>query len=351
MQALSQAPFEINLAGSSHAAQAIALAGPGGETVAWQVQLRGRDQVLALLDSIQQGFLLILITGMAVSVVFSFVIAGSVTRPLDSLVEATHQVEKGNFEFQLKVKSGDELGRVARSFNAMISELKDKERVKALFGKYLPKAVAERAMANPGELKLGGDLLEVTCLFSDIRGFTSMSERMPPQDIVSMLNDYYTRMIDVLFENDGTLDKTIGDAVMALFGAPVADAQAPAKAIRTGLGMLAELARFNEERKAKGLQPIEIGIGINTGQMVAGNLGSIKQFSYTVIGEEVNLAARLCGSAKAGQVLVSENTWRKVKWQFEFNRLEPISVKNVSQPVPVYEVLGEISGAVEPPAA
>ena len=335
--------FEVVLAGVRHVGQVIALSGPNGEIAGYQIQLRGLDQVLALLDSIQKGFLIILVSGMGIAIFFSFFAASGVTKPLASLVEATHQVEKGNLDFKVKVSSQDELGRLAKSFNDMTGQLKEKERVKALFGKYLPKAVADKAMQHQGDLKLGGEMLEITCLFSDIRGFTSMSEKMPPQDIVSMLNDYYTRMIDVLFENDGTLDKTIGDAVMAIFGAPVPDEDGPVKAVRTALGMMTALNQFNTERRSKGLTPIEIGIGVNTGQMVAGNLGSIKQFSYTVIGEEVNLAARLCGSAKAGQVLVSENTWRKVKWQFEFNKLDPIKVKNVSQPVAVYEVLGEKS--------
>ncbi len=249
-------------------------------------------------------------------------------------------MEKGNLDYSIPVTTKDELGELAESFNEMVTDLKEKERVKAVFGRYLPKAVADRAMEHQGTIGLGGEEKEVAVLFSDIRGFTSLSERLAPPEVVKMLNEYYTRMIDILFENDGTLDKIIGDAIMAVFGAPVTDADATAKALKTALGMMAELKKFNAERQARGEEPVLIGIGVNTGIVVAGNLGSVKQLSYTVIGDEVNLASRMCSNAKAGQILVTEATYRKTKWQFEFNQLEPIKVKNVSNPVQIYEVLG-----------
>jgi len=270
----------------------------------------------------------------------AFFVSRNITKPLDSLIAATRKVDKGDLDVHVQVDTKDELGVLADSFNDMVKDLKEKERVKGLFGRYLPKAVQDEVMAHQGELQLGGEEKEVAILFSDIRGFTSISERMSPPELVAMLNDYYTRMIDVLFDNGGTLDKTIGDAIMAVFGAPVNDPEAAAKAVRTGLQMQEALKGFNAERRAKNLEPFEIGIGINTGVVVAGNLGSNKQFSYTVIGEEVNLASRMCSVAKKGQVIITEATYRKVKWQFEFNRLEPVTVKNVSQPVQIYEVLG-----------
>lgn len=333
--------FDVRLDRTPYLGEFIPLKGPSGEEAAQLLQLRSRERVLELLSAIRRSFFVVLVSLLVVAVGLSILFAGTITKPLNALVAGTRAVEKGDLEYQIPVTTKDELGELAESFNEMVSDLKEKERVKAVFGRYLPKAVADRAMEHQGDLGLGGEEKEVAVLFSDIRGFTSLSERMAPPVVVKMLNEYYTRMIDILFENDGTLDKTIGDAIMAVFGAPVSDPDATAKALRTALGMMEELKKFNAERVARGEEPFQIGIGVNTGVVVAGNLGSVKQFSYTVIGDEVNLASRMCSNAKAGQILITEASYRKVKWLFEFNALEPIKVKNVTNPVQVYEVLGE----------
>jgi adenylate cyclase len=340
--------FEETLDGVPYLGQFIPVVSPAGEPVAQLLQLRSRERVLQLLASIRASFFSVLGTLLLLAVGLSILFAGTITKPLNALVAGTRAVEKGNLDYTIPVTTKDELGELSQSFNEMVGDLKEKERVKAVFGRYLPKAVADRAMANQSDLGLGGEEKEVTILFSDIRGFTSLSERLAPPEVVKMLNEYYTRMIDVLFENDGTLDKTIGDAIMAVFGAPVADTESTAKALRTALGMMAELKKFNAERQARGEEPVLIGIGVNTGVVVAGNLGSVKQLSYTVIGDEVNLASRMCSNAKAGQILVTDAAYRKTKWQFEFNQLEPIKVKNVSNPVQIYEVLGEKKAPPKP---
>jgi adenylate cyclase len=332
--------FEADLAGSPYLGQFIEIQGVDGHKAADLLQLRSKARVLLLLSSLRDNFLIIFISGLVLALLVAFFLSRNITKPLDSLIAATRQVDKGNLDVHVQVDTRDELGALADSFNDMVKDLKEKERVKGLFGRYLPKAVADKVMGQQGELQLGGEQKEVAILFSDIRGFTSISERMSPTELVAMLNDYYTRMIDVLFDNGGTLDKTIGDAIMAVFGAPVTDADAPFKAVKTALEMQQALQLFNADRRAKGLEPFEIGIGVNTGVVVAGNLGSTKQFSYTVIGDEVNLASRMCSVAKKGQIIITEATYRKVKWLFEFNRLEPVTVKNVSQPVQIYEVLG-----------
>lgn len=332
--------FEASLAGNPYLGQFINIMGPDGAKVADLLQLRSKAGVLKLLSNLRKNFLMIFSSGLILALLVAFFLSRTITKPLDSLIAATRQVDRGDLSVHVDVDTRDELGALADSFNDMVKDLKEKERVKGLFGRYLPKAVADKVMAQQGELELGGEQKEVAILFSDIRGFTAISERMSPQALVAMLNDYYTRMIDVLFENGGTLDKTIGDAIMAVFGAPVNDPDAPMRAIKTALEMQEALKHFNADRLAQNLEPFEIGIGINTGIVVAGNLGSTKQFSYTVIGDEVNLASRMCSVAKKGQIIITEATYRKVKWHFEFNRLEPVMVKNVSQPVQIYEVLG-----------
>lgn len=342
-----QGIFASTLNGTPYLGQLISMKGPDGGEGAQLLQLRSKARILQLLGTIRQSFLTVLGTLLLLAVGLSFVFAGTVTKPLGALMAGTRAIERGELDYQIKVSTRDELGQLADSFNEMTGQLREKERVKALFGRYLPKAVAERALSQQGEIQLGGEQKDVVILFSDIRGFTSLSERMAPSEVVAMLNDYYTRMIDVLFDHDGTLDKTIGDAIMAVFGAPVADPDGVPKALRTALGMMKALESFNADRASAGKEPISIGIGVNCGSVVAGNLGSIKQLSYTVIGDEVNLASRMCSNAKAGQILVTEAVYRRAKWAFEFNALEPIKVKNVSQPVQVYEVLSERATPLE----
>lgn len=345
----SAASFETRLSGVPFLVQLAPLNDPAGRNLGWQIQLRNKSQVLALLSRIRRGVTAIGLTALVLAIGLAYLIARGITSPLKALVQGTRAVDRGDLDYRIKVETRDELGLLADAFNTMIRDLKEKERVKALFGRYLPKAVADRAMANPGELMLGGEEREVAVFFSDVRGFTSLSENIAPQNLVAMLNEYFTRMVDILLEHEGTLDKYIGDAIMAVFGAPVADPEASTRAVLTALEMMAALDVLNREFTAKGWPKLEIGIGINAGPVVAGNLGSIKQLSYTVIGEEVNLASRLCSKAAKGQILVSESVYRKAKWQFEMNRLEPITVKNVSHPVQVYEVVG-IKANAAPPA-
>ena len=163
------------------------------------------------------------------------------------------------------------------------------------------------------QLEKGGALSEVTMLFSDIRGFTSMSESRAPQEIVHMLNEYFEVMVDVIFKYEGTLDKFVGDEIIALFGAPVAMQNAEVKAVQCALDMMQVLSEFNRTRAAEGQHEIKIGIGINTGMVVTGAIGSSRALQYTAIGDAMNTTARLCSVAQPGQIILSEATFKKVQ--------------------------------------
>ncbi len=212
---------------------------------------------------------------------------------------------------------------------------------RARFQRLLSPAIAELVVSGKVEVKQGGEPRVTTMLFSDIRGFTSRSETMPAEDIVAMLNDYFERMVEIIFRHEGTLDKFVGDEIMALFGAPVSHPDDALRAVRTAIVMLDELRRLNAEREARGQPTFGIGVGINTGDVVAGYIGSSKAMQYTVIGAPVNLASRLCSAAQSMQVLISETTWNKVKDHFEVRELEPVKPKGIAQPVRVFEVLRE----------
>jgi adenylate cyclase len=211
------------------------------------------------------------------------------------------------------------------------------------FQRLLSPAIAEQVVSGNVEVKKYGELRETTVLFSDIRGFTSMSEKSDAQIIVDMLNEYFERMVELIFEYEGTLDKFVGDEIMALFGAPVAHPNDPYRAVKTARRMMEVLEEFNQERAARGEKAIQIGIGINTGEVIAGYLGSSRALEYTVIGDAVNTGARLCSAAKAGEILISEHTYAKVKDYFAVEELPPTHVKGKEAALKIYRVVGDIA--------
>jgi adenylate cyclase len=179
-----------------------------------------------------------------------------------------------------------------------------------------------------------------TVLFADIRGFTSMSENMAAADVLNMLNEYFELMVQVAFKHEGTVDKFVGDEIMVLWGAPFGHEDDAARAVRAAVDMQEALVKFNTERTAQGESAIDIGIGLNTGELVAGYIGSSLTMSYSVIGDVVNTAARLCSAAKAGQVIISEDTYKELDAEFECIPQEEVIAKGKSKPLKVFNVVG-----------
>jgi adenylate cyclase len=219
-------------------------------------------------------------------------------------------------------------------------EGREKRKVKRLFSRYVAKDVYDQLLVDPSRARLGGTRRQMTVLFSDMRGFTALTEKGNPEDIVSQLNDYFTRMVKVLFEHRGTLDKFVGDMVMALFGAPLDDEDHAEHAVLTALAMVRALDVLNAEWREFGIPRLDIGIGINTGEMVAGNIGSDTIMSYTVIGDAVNLGARLESLNKeyGTRIIISEATRSRLKGQYDIRPLGSVTVKGKSESVAIYEV-------------
>jgi adenylate cyclase len=203
--------------------------------------------------------------------------------------------------------------------------------------RFLSPEVAEMVVANP-DIRLGGVNQEVTVLFADIRGFTTMSEDMEPGRVVEILNEYFTRVTDVIFDNGGTLDKYIGDAVMAVFGAPISKGNDAAAAVNSAIQIQRLLVELNRDAAAREWPELRVGIGINTGNAIAGNIGSPRRLDYTVVGDAVNTAQRLMTNAAGGQILISESTARKMDKTFDLDRLPELKVKGRSEAVPVFRV-------------
>jgi adenylate cyclase len=266
-------------------------------------------------------------------------LAALLSRPIFRLVQGTRAIAAGNLNITLPVASRDELGALTDSFNRMARSLREKEMIKRAFTRYVAREVVEEILKDPENLVLSGERRQVTVLFCDVRGFTPMSERLAPEEVVLLLNDFYNLMIETTFKYDGTLDKFLGDAVMAVFGAPMAYPDHSARAIRTALAMQEGIAGLNERRGREGKEPIAVGIGVSAGEAVAGTVGTEDRMEYTVIGDSVNLAARLEANAKPGQILISHPTYERVRDLVEARPLGRIRVKGKEEEVEVYEVL------------
>ncbi len=267
-------------------------------------------------------------------------LATLLSRPIFRLVDGTRAIAGGDFKVALPVTSHDELGMLTESFNQMAKSLREKEMIKRAFSRYVAREVVEEVLKDPEHLQLKGERREVTVLFCDVRGFTPLSERLTPEQVVSLLNEFYTLMIEITFKHDGTLDKFLGDAVMAIFGAPIAHHDHALHAARAALAMQAAMERLSAARVAAGAGPIAIGIGINAGEVVAGTVGTEDRMEYTVIGDNVNLASRLTSNAKPGQILISLRTLELTRTAVDVRPLGPIRVKGKNEEVEVWELLG-----------
>ncbi len=228
----------------------------------------------------------------------------------------------------------------------MIFEEREKRKIRKSFSQYLSPGVIALIEKDPQKyIRPGGEMKELTVMFSDIRGFTTLSEGLTPDELVRLLNEYLGAMTDIIFSTLGTLDKYIGDAVMAFWGSPYPQDDHAFRACQCALAMGEGLAKLNAKWKSEGREPIAIGIGVNTGEVNVGNMGSDRRLAWTVMGDNVNLASRLEGITKEyqTQIVVSEGTYKQVAHRFVFRELDKIRVKGKTQPVTIYELLGEES--------
>jgi adenylate cyclase len=291
-------------------------------------------------------YLTAFIVSLSVLIVYFF--SKSISSSIITLAMATKEVEKGNFDVNVPVDSGDEVGELTRSFNSMTTGLKERERLKSTLGKFANKEIAEQAAR--GELKLGGERREAAVFFSDIRSFTSISEKLQPEEVVEFLNQYFTRMVRIVDEHHGNVDKFIGDAIMALWGAPSSHGNDCENSIRASIKMRTDLAEFNAERLAVGKFSLSIGMGINFGPLLSGQIGSDDHLAYTVIGDTVNLASRIEALNKpfGTDILITEEAYLKTKGTFTVEPMKKITVKGKEEPQQIYAVLGVVGDSAAP---
>lgn len=223
--------------------------------------------------------------------------------------------------------------------NARLNREKlEENRIRDRLSRYLSPYIVNE-LVKEGGLSLGGHKSQVTVMFTDIRGFTAMSERMNPADIVSQLNEYFTEMVDIVFQHGGTLDKFVGDMIMALFGAPVADEKSESRAISAAIDMTRRLHELNEKWHAEGKERFHVGIGIHSGEAIVGNIGSPRHMDFTAIGDSVNIAQRIESQAHGGEILVSRDVYDRQKNNFTMEAAGMLSVKGKSQPIESFRVI------------
>jgi len=223
--------------------------------------------------------------------------------------------------------------------NARAHERLAREEVaRANYSRFLPEYVVRQMLENPESFKLGGVNQTITVLFADIRGFTRLSEHAKPEKVVQLLNKYFSAMTDIIFAHGGTLDKYLGDGLMALFGAPTATPEDAKNALNAAVAMQRRIIGINEELRAEGFQEIGVGIGLHTGEATVGYIGSERRSEYTAIGDTVNTASRLESNSKAGQILLSAEAAKSAGNRYPLTPREPIAVKNRAQPVALFEV-------------
>ncbi|MCD4814155.1 HAMP domain-containing protein [bacterium] len=268
----------------------------------------------------------------------AIILAQYLTRPVKILVGGVLAIAEGDLNQEIKVTRKDELGDLTSAFNEMAASLREKEVIKGAFSTYVSSQVMEEVIKDPGSLALGGARKNATMFFSDIRGFTSMSETMEPEDVVSVINVYLSVQTEILLRYGGMLDKFIGDCVMAVFGIPLAKKGDALRAVKSGLEIQHAVQELNQARKMAGEKTVTVGIGINTGDVVSGNMGSSQKMDYTVIGDAVNMAARLESVAEGGSVLISEATYLLVQDEIVADKLSPIAVKGKKEKILVYSV-------------
>ena len=299
----------------------------------------------ALTDELALGVGLLLVG----SVLIARRMSSSLQGPIDALGGFANMIGTGNLTERVQVVGRDVAGRLASTLNTMAAGLQERDHVKEVFGRYLAPQVSSEILK--GHANLGGSARQVSILFSDIRNFTSMSEQMTPEQVVTFLNDYFSEMVDAVFEQQGVLDKFLGDGLMALFGALGDQPDHPRRAVLAALRMQSLLAKINGERAMAAKPPIAIGIGIHTDTVIVGNIGSRKRLEYTVIGDGVNTASRLQGINKqfGTTILISETTYAAVKDEFQCRQMPEVQLRGKTKDLRLYEVVS-VNAVIPPPA-
>jgi adenylate cyclase len=290
------------------------------------------DQALSGFQKIEKVILLVGVLSLIVAMAGAFLLAKGITAPLRKLVIGIEQIRAGHYDFQLQLDSKDEIGKLAQSFNEMVMGLKER----FMMSKFLSSSTMKMIHKDGDNVQLGGERRNVTVLFSDIREFTAFSEKVEPEVVIELLNRYLSKQASIVSKYNGTIDKYVGDELIAIFeGEDMVD-----NAVLCAI----EIQKAINELNKMNTDDIRVGIGINTGMAIVGNVGGEERMDHTVLGNNMNLGNRLCSIAQSGQIILSESSWRSIKSKDVRTRhLEAITAKGMSLPIQTYEVMYDAS--------
>jgi class 3 adenylate cyclase len=288
-------------------------------------------------------------------------LARRITGPVSDLTRGVARVAEGDLSEALPVRSSDEVGQLTRAFNRMLDGLRERDFIRDTFGRYVSPEVARAVLDSPEGLRLGGEKRDITVLMSDLRGYTRFVEDSDPVVVVEAINRYLARMTEIISEHGGTITEFIGDAIVAMFGAPLPHPDHAERAAACAIAMQGAMEEVNRAHREGGLPPFEMGIGLNTGEAIVGNIGSEKRAKYDMMGNAVNLAARVEACTVGGQVLLSPWTYERIRDVAEVGPPIPVEVKGIREPILLYELrattgryprrLAEAAGDAGPEAA
>ncbi|HQE57989.1 MAG TPA: adenylate/guanylate cyclase domain-containing protein [Spirochaetota bacterium] len=303
------------------------------------ISIVSKEQAFAMVRKLQKQTVLIAVIVLNLAILFVYFFSKTITKPIRRLVSISNEIRNGKFDISVKSKSRDEIGILSESFEDMARGLAEREKMKDAFGKFVNKEIADMILKN--ELKLGGERKTAAVFFSDIRSFTAISENLQPEEVVDFLNEYMSLMVECVNQTNGVVDKFIGDAIMAVWGTPISRGNDTANAVESALMMREALVKFNKGRGSAKRPVINIGCGINTGPVLAGQIGSHERMEYTVIGDTVNLASRIESLNKpfCTDILISSDSYNLVKDLYLCTPMEKITVKGKKDPQQIYAVI------------
>ncbi len=331
----------FNMSGSEYVTLITALQENDDSSI-YAVLQRSMQEVLQPYQRLRKTLILFFSGVIVIAIVAAFMISRTVTRPVHVLVNGVREINRGNYDCRVSIPQRDEIGELASAYNNMVIGLEEKERVKSLLGKVVSTEIAHELLNK--KVELGGEEREVTIMFSDIRDFSTISEHRTPQEVLTLLNRYLSKMSSIIESYGGVIDKYMGDAIMALFGAPLQHSNDTDRAFNTAIDMCLAMDELNQDLEKDGFPQIDFGVGINTAVVVAGNMGSQNRLNYTVIGDGVNIASRLEGLTKEKKydtrIIVSETSLKKTKDNFKTRSLGHVLVKGKDETLAVYALLG-----------
>ncbi|HMK34134.1 MAG TPA: adenylate/guanylate cyclase domain-containing protein [Desulfomonilaceae bacterium] len=300
-----------------------------------------KKELFAQMETLHRRAVILAGIGVGLLLVVSLLVAASFSGPLRRMVAATGKVAEGDLNIDLSdIKSNDEVGRLAKAFTHMVAGLRDRDFIRDTFGRYLTREVVNQLLEHKDGLRLGGESREISMIMSDLRGFTALTAHMKPEHVINFLNRYLGKMVEILLDHRGTIDEILGDGILAFFGAPEPMDDHPARAVVCALRMQKAMEEINALNEADGFPTLEMGVAVNTGNVVVGNIGSERRTKYGAVGSQVNFTGRVESFTVGGQVLITHATFERIQEIVEVKKVLRVEMKGIPGTVELFDVRG-----------